>query len=924
MIAFKTIRLGQMCRAALAAALVAMPIASGAAAQEAEFDSRITSPVQEFGHPIGEDYFLATYQQLIGYWEKLSRESDRMVLDTIGYSEEGRPQLMAIITDPANHADLERYRAIAERMARAEGVSESQARELAAEGKAVIWIDGGLHATEVLGAQQLMELVYHLNSRTDAETTRILRDVIVLAAHANPDGHDLVADWYMRHDDPLQRSTRGIPVLYQKYAGHDNNRDFYMGNLAETRNMSRMQYQVWYPQIIFNHHQTGPAGTIVFAPPFRDPPNHNLDPMILTSLDQVGSAMHARFVREGKGGTTMRSGASYSTWWNGGLRTTPYFHNMIGLLTETIGHPTPIEVPFIPSRQITHGDLPLPVNPGPWHFRQSVEYSLTSNYAVLDHASRLGDQLLFNIWRMGTNAIERGRGDSWTILPSQIEAAAQELPQREGFGGSTARGDAADFERLMRQPDRRDARAYVLPSDQPDFLTATKFVNVLMQFGVDVHRATTGFSAAGNSYPEGSYVLKTAQAFAPHLIDMMEPQDHPNDFAFPGAPPTAPYDNAGWTLALQMGVEFDRFLEEVDGPFEKLEGPTAPPAGVVAGDASEGYLLRHDVNDAFVAVNRLLAEGKDVHWMRGDVTVSGETWPAGTFFIPQGGGVADIVGHAAHDLGLRFTGIDEVPTGATIELDKVRIGLWDRYGGSMPSGWTRFVLERFEFPFRLVYPAELDAGDLRREFDVIILPDGAVSDGGFGFGGPPQADAIPEEFHDRLGRITTENTLPQLREFMENGGAVVAIGTSTRVGHDLGLPIENYLVDAAGEPLSDEHYYVPGSVLDMKIDGDSPLTHGIGDRANVLFSRSPVFRVGAGAVGIRQIGSFDRPDPLLSGWAWGQDHLEGGAAMLEADIGQGKLFLFGPKVLFRGQSHGTFPLVFNAIYYGSSQIPPVS
>ena len=242
-------------------------LASSAAAQAPEFDASITSPEEEFGHPIGEDYFLATYQQLIPYWQKLSRESERMVLDTIGNSEEGRPQLMAIITDPSNHANLDRYRGIAERLARAEGVTEEQARQLSEDGKAVVWIDGGLHATEVLGAQQLIEIVYHLASRTDAETTRILENVIVLAAHANPDGHDLVANWYMRNDDPLMRTTRGIPVLYEKYAGHDNNRDFFMGNLAETRNMARMHYQVWYPQIIYNHHQTGPQGTIMFATP---------------------------------------------------------------------------------------------------------------------------------------------------------------------------------------------------------------------------------------------------------------------------------------------------------------------------------------------------------------------------------------------------------------------------------------------------------------------------------------------------------------------------------------------------------------------------------------------------------------------------------------------------------------------------------
>ena len=363
-------------------------------------------------------------------------------------------------------------------------MSREEAQQLADEGKAIIWIDGGLHATEVLGAAQLTEMIYRLNEYEDAETMRILDDVVILATHANPDGMTLVSDWYMRIDDPMARSTSGVPVLYNKYAGHDNNRDFYMAALAETQNMNRSMYREWFPQIVYNHHQTGPRGTVMFAPPFRDPPNHYLDPMIITSLDQVGSAMHGRFVREGKGGTTMRSGASYSTWWNGGLRTTPYFKNMIGLLTETIGHPTPIEIPFIPGRQMPKGDIPLPVEPGPWHFRQSVEYSQTANWAVLDFASRNSDHLLFNIWQMGQNSIERGK------YGFVDDAALRNRCSRQRQW--TAERSRADWERILRDPaDRDPERVRDLRRDQRDFPTATKFVNTLLYGGVDVHRATT-------------------------------------------------------------------------------------------------------------------------------------------------------------------------------------------------------------------------------------------------------------------------------------------------------------------------------------------------------------------------------------------------------------------------------------------------
>ncbi|MFC1791733.1 M14 metallopeptidase family protein, partial [Gemmatimonadota bacterium] len=684
--------------------------------------AQVTPPREALGFPVGANYELATYTQLLAYWETLAGESDRMVLDTIGYTEEGRPQLMAILTSPENHRNLDRYQEIARRLALAGGVTEAEALVLAQEGKPVVWIDGGLHASEVVGAQQILELVYRLNSATDPETLRILDDVIVLVVPCNPDGMELVSSWYYQGADrPEDRSTGGLPVLYHKYAGHDNNRDFYMGNLSETTNMLRIQYREWFPQIIYNHHQTGPQGTILFAPPFRDPPNHFLDPLILTSLDQVGSAMHHRFVREGKGGSTGRSGASYSTWWNGGLRTTPYFHNAIGLLTEIRGGPNPQEVPFVPRRQLTHNDLPLPVEPGELLFRTVIEYSMTANWAVMDYASRNGDILLFNRWRMGMNSIERGSQDSWTVRPSDIEAAGVEL------GGVNSSGTVADYRRLLQDPEKKDPRGFIIPADQVDFPTAVHFANALIKNGVEVHRATREFSVEGKGYPAGSLVVMTAQAYRPHVLDMFERQDHPNDFAYPGGPPIAPYDATGWTLAFQMGVEFDRILSGFDGPFEAIPDLMEVPTGQIIGlSEAEGYLLSHEVNNAFTAVFSLLSQGREVFWLTEPFSVGPSTLPAGTFFIPGGSTVRGMLEPLTRELGLTFVGVREAPHGSAMELTRPRIGLWDRYGGSMPSGWINFTLERFGFDFDLVFPQELDAGNLAEKFDVLIFPDGAI------------------------------------------------------------------------------------------------------------------------------------------------------------------------------------------------------
>ncbi len=567
----------------------------------------VTTPKEHFGFNLGDDYCLANYQQLYKYWHKLEEQSDRLKVVKIGKTEEGREQIMGIVTSPANHKKLEHYQKIAQRLARAEGVGAAEAVKLAAEGKAVIWIDGGLHASESLCAQMLTETLYQFVVATDPESLRILNDVIILFVHANPDGNDLVADHYMNSaKEPSKRKMGTLPRLYQKYIGHDNNRDFYANTQAETKNMNRIMYREWFPQIVYNHHQAGPQGTVLFCPPFRDPANYNIDPLVTNGIDRVGAAMMERFLAEDKPGATCRSGARYSGWWNGGLRTTCTFHNMIGLLTETIGSPTPMSIPLIPSKLLPYSDFLAPIPPQKWHFRQSVDYSVTANKAVLDYASRNRELLLHNILLMGNRAIERGNRDSWTITPSVIKAA-------KAAGAATTQGANApkEFERFFHQKERRDPRGFIIPANQADFLTATKFVNCLLATGIKTQRATVEFEVEGKKYPKGSYIVRSAQAFRAHLMDMFEPQDHPDDFAYDGAPPTPPYDSAGWTLAFQMAVKFDRILDGFDGPFEEIrtEQIAPPPGKIIDRKDASAFILESNTNDSFKAVNRLLKAG---------------------------------------------------------------------------------------------------------------------------------------------------------------------------------------------------------------------------------------------------------------------------------------------------------------------------
>lgn len=905
----------------------------------------IPSPKDHFGFNIGDDYQLATFTQTEAYFKKLAT-SDRTKLVDIGATEEGRRQFMLIVSSPDNLKQLDRYKQISQQMARAEGLTDEQARALAEEGKAVVWIDGGLHSTETVGTMQLIETAWQLVSRNDPETRRILDNVVILLVHANPDGHELVANWYMRNPQAEKRSLDNLPKLYEKYAGHDNNRDFFIMNLKESQNMGRQLFVEWIPQIMYNHHQRGPAGSVLAGPPYRDPFNYVFDPLMITGIDALGAAMINRLNAENKPGFTRLGGSVFSTWYNGGLRTTTHFHNMIGLLTEIVGGPTPEDIPLVPQRLIPNGNTPNPVTPQKWRFRQSVDYSLSLNYATLDYAARHRDQLLYNIYRMGKNSIERGSRDNWTLSPKRIDAIntayqddLKKTPPASTSATSTTvvsttasgspRGGgipARYFTTVLQDSAQRDPRGYIIPAGQPDFPTAVKFVNALIKTGILVQQATANFSIGDKQYPAGSYIVKTNQAFRPHVLDMFEPQDHPNDFPYPGGPPIRPYDAAGWTLAYQMGVYFDRFLTDFTGPFQRIPyGELQTPAGQVAAGAA-GYALNSQINNSFAVVNDLIKAGVEVYRMPEGVG----KLASGSFFVPASAKAKTVLETAAKEQGVSVAALSKRPA-KTIRVMPLRVGLWDTYGGSMPSGWVRYLMEQYHFPMQQVYASDIDAGDLRKKFDVIVFVTRAIPAPGNaprvseyeGYTPPrePKAEELPAEYRLHLGKITAEKSIPQLKQFMEAGGRVVTIGSSTNLAYHLGLPVRNALMEMtpAGQekPLPAEKYYIPGSILRVTLDSTQQATWGMNTQSDVYFDASPVFKLAPDAIAsgkVKPLAWFASSKPLRSGWAWGQSYLQDGVAAFEAPVGAGKLYAFGPEITFRAQSHTTFKLLFNQLY----------
>jgi len=876
----------------------------------------VPTPKSHFGFNIGDNYQLANYTQTEAYLLKLAAASNKMKLQSIGKTEEGRTQYMVIVSDPSNLSKLSKYKEIAQKMARAEGLSDLEARQLANEGKAVVWIDGGLHANEVLGIHQWIETLYQILSRNDDETKRILKSTIILFVHANPDGQELQSNWYMRNADTLKRNTANLPRLYQKYIGHDNNRDFYMTNMSESRNMSLQQYVEWMPQILYNHHQTGPAGTVVAGPPYRDPFNYVYDPLLITGIDQLGAVMSSRLNAENKPGYTMKSGSVYSTWWNGGLRTTAYYHNIIGLLTEMIGNPTPMKIPFVPTRLIPNSGTPFPITPQKWYFRNSIDYSVSLNYAVLNYASRHKDELLMNIYTMGKNSIDAGSKDHWTLSPNKVEMVTDLLKSEQ----KDLKSDTLSlqyFDKVYKNPKLRDARGYIIPITQTT--TAVNFVNILIKSGIRVEKATANFTVDGKEYPEGSYVVKTNQAFRPHVIDMFEPQDHPNDFQYPGGPPVRPYDAAGWTPAYTMGLEFDRILEPFDGPFETVPyGEEQKYVGAFSKLANAaGYTFSTLENASYILINDLLKEGIEVQKNKNH------------FFVASSDKAITILENAASTNGIKITAVQQ-KISDPIDVKPSRIALWDSYGGSMPSGWTRWIFEQYHFPFTVIYAKEIDGGNLKSKYDVILFVGGAIpalrSDNsatnnmGDFEGREPNEKDIPEIYHGQLGKITAAISIPALKQFAEQGGTIITIGSSANLAYHFKLPVRNALVEMVNgkeRPLPGEKFYIPGSVMQVAVNNELKANWGMKSSADVYFSASPVFNLMPNAIAtgeITPLAWYASDKSLRSGWAFGQSYLQQTVAAFSANVGKGKLMVYGPEITFRGQTHSTYKMLFNQLY----------
>ncbi|HSR42743.1 MAG TPA: hypothetical protein VLL48_11240, partial [Longimicrobiales bacterium] len=549
----------------------------------------------------------------------------------------------------------------------------------------------------------------------------------------------IVAGWYRRNLG-TEFETAGLPVLYHEYVGHDNNRDWFMILQPETEAVTRQLWHEWFPQIVYNHHQTGPFPSRIFIPPFTDPMNPDIPAMVMRGINLVGTAMGNRFDREGKPGVVSR--VQYSVWWNGGMRTAPYFHNQIGILTETnlYEYATPHFYPpeslpaWVGSRR--GGDIPSdrpsvfypnPWRGGWWRIGDAVDYMMTGSMAVADIGAELREDWLHGMWLMGRQAIEAGEA-------------------------------GRPF-------------AYVIPEEQWDEGEARAMVEVLRRGAVEVHRATSDFEAGGERYPAGTWVAFAAQPFRAHLMDLMEPQEYPDRRLYPGGPPDPPYDLAGWTLPIQMGVEVRR----VDEPFQAETRPVdetglAVPPGRVSGSGPI-HLLSPRQNASYVAVARLMEAGAAVTRTPSAIEVGGRTWPPGTYLVQA---ESEQLEAAALDLGLDFVGAGSLNV-AAVPIRRPRIGLYKSHVASMDEGWTRWLLEQYGLEYETLTDSDVRVGNLSR-FHAIVLPDQEAQE--ILNGHPPET--MPPEY---VGGMGSEGAAA-LDRWVRGGGTLVALDHASNFAID--------------------------------------------------------------------------------------------------------------------------------------------
>jgi len=824
----------------------------------------IPTPEQHFGFQLGSERKLARWPKIVEYFELLDAGSPRLKLEHLGETTDGRPFIAAAITSAENMSRLDELRQIQARLADPRGLDDAEAGALVGRAKTIVMISCSIHASEVGGTQMSSELAYELCTGEDEVTRQVLDNVVFLFVPClNPDGLEMVAGYY---EETIGKPWEGgpMPWLYHKYVGHDNNRDWFMLTQVENQLTVEKVHNVWHPMIVHDQHQMSPFGFRMFLPPYIDPFDPNVDPLLQHETTVLGASMMMELLQAGKTGVT--SGIIFDCF--SPSRAYQHYHGGVRILSEMAScrTATSMEIAFKdlqPGRdgsdpKVASVNQPSPWPGGAWSLREIVDYDKIAAWACLKHAARYRDMWVRNFLQIGRNSL------------------------------------------AVKKP-----YAFVVPAGQPDPVSTYEMLHTLERGMVEIQTATEPFVAGGITYAAGTRVILTAQPYGRYAKTLLERQVYPDLRVFPGGPPKPPYDITAHTLPLQMGVK----CVQVEASFEaklapaKAALPRVVPEGTTAKARGEhGFLLCPAMNASFRAVNRLIAGGFEVHRICTPAGPAGHEIPGAFWAAPKQGLAGALEELTA--LGIRTGPANpaQLAGAPTLRLRRPRLGLYRSYTPNADEGWTRFIFDDYGFPYETLLDPEVKAGNLDAKYDTIVVPaqaPGQVREGfRRGWADPRYAGGLGED-----GRQS-------LRDFVLSGGTLVCLGGACDYAADaLGLRVQNVL-----QALKPEEFYLPGSMLRALFDIGHPVAYGMPAEATVLHVQSPAFEVREGTV----VGRYPPTSVLQSGWILGEQYVQDRACVAEVRFGRGRVILLGPRVQFRAQTRGTYKLLFNSIYYGSA------
>jgi hypothetical protein len=825
----------------------------------------VTSPEEAFGFKPGTDRKLADWKQLTNYFQTVSQESNRIEFEELGKTTEGRPFISLTISSPENLRHIDEYKDILRRLADSRQTTPGQARELVKRGKAVLVVTCNIHSTEIASSQSAAEFVYRLAALNTPTVQEILDNtIIVLVPSLNPDGQQLVVDWYKKYlGTPYEG---GSPVvLYQHYVGHDDNRDWYGFTQIETQLAVDKVINPWHPQVLYDLHQMGARGPRIYLPPWVDPIDPNIDPLLVNTMNALGIQTALEISQTGKSGVLVHG--VYDLW--SPARHYMAYHGTARVLTESasVNIASPIEIPFEKldrgigyDAKVRTWNFPDPWKGGAWRLGDIVSYQIDAFFSIAHNVAVNRERYLSNYYQILKNATD------------------------QKYGGPFA---------------------YVIPAEQIDLASTARLLNILRRGEVEIKQASADFDANGHHFTKGSYVVVLAQPYGAFAKTLLEIQHYPNIQEYPGGPLQRPYDVTAQTLPLLLGVKTVEVTNRFEVAGALIEKATIPAGVVDNGNAKFGYVVDDTSNSSLYALFSLLKE--DVRAYR----LTGGKYAPGTIYFPVQPKLREHLVKAAAHWPIHFRAINDRVDSALLEVKLPRVGLYQSWVASMDEGWTRWIFDQNNIPYTRLVDEEIRKGNLINKFDVIILPDNsakAITEGSAGRGGEGNEDGpqIPPEFKGGLG----EKGVAALQEFAEAGGTIVALNRASNVYATKDSAVKNVL-----EGVSNRDFYIPGSILEVKVDTSHPLGFGAPSTIPIFFEQSPAFGVQGRA---RSIADYTSDHPLLSGWILGGKYLVGNSALAEEPVGKGRIVLFGFRPQYRAQSEATYKLFFNALFYAST------